>query len=677
MSKCAARVDSLSRQLALMDQLQQPVWIFDIDKGRVAWGNASSLVMWQADSLDELLERDMGAEMSATVARRLRQYQSDFLRDENIKFKESWTLYPNGAPTTQEVIYSAARLDNGSMGMLCEAVRERETDAESLRSAEALLHTSVMITLYSASGEPLYRNPAARHDARSADEMLQQHFTCQTALQQLLDASQVENKVIASVHTANGTRWHDITALRCLDAVSGKHAWLFSEVDVTLLKETEERAQFLADHDTLTQLPNRNYVTSEFEHHISSLLRAGESGALIFIDLDRFKDVNDSLGHCAGDQLLIAVADRLRSIIRNEKTVARLGGDEFLVLLGPLDDESDLQRVAERIKEKLSEPIFILGREICVTPSMGISRFPMDGQTIHDLMRKSDLAMYRTKDNGRNSFNFFSQEMSDSVQTRIALESELALALKQDQMITYFQPRAAALNNKIVGAEALVRWNHPERGLISPDTFIPLCEETGLISTLGKQVFEQSVKAQKAWADQGHDLRISVNLSAVQFTDASLIDDFLLILKNHDVNADRIEFEITESVLLGNDMHTVNQLEALVAHGFTIAIDDFGTGYSNLAYIHQYPIACLKIDRSFIQSMDTVRPITQLIVSMAQLFSLNIVAEGVETEEQLQFLQSLECQEYQGYLLQKPLPYEAFTKLLTDAQMRHVNRIAY
>lgn len=666
----AEEAAELSQRLHELERLQHPVWVFDLDNARILWSNESSLQVWRSDSKEELLSRKMGTDMSVSVSRRLNQYKADLAKDETAQYTEIWTMYPAGEPVTLNVVFCAYRLSPDRVLMFCEGSIERTADAENLRSSEALLHTSVHISLFSIAGDPLYRNPAARSVVSGADSKLRDHFADPDLLHQLEDSAKDEIQAITSVNTVNGVVWHDITARRCHDAVSGKAAWLISEVDISKLKATEEHAQFLAEHDTLTKLPNRNYVSIYFQQQIDKMLAEGKAGGLIFIDLDNFKNVNDSLGHDAGDQLLVEVASRLRSLEKSQYSIARLGGDEFLLLINSYDSKQHFESIMQKIIDVVSVPIVLQGREVQITPSIGVAVFPNDGTHILELMRHADLAMYHAKETGKNDFAYFSKELSEAAESKMNLVSELRSALKSDQFVTYFQPRVEVSSNSIVGAEALVRWNHPTKGLVSPDGFITACEESGLISELGKIVFKHAIVAQRTWAVHGHDIRISVNLSPLQFNEEHLVDDLLEIVQENGGNPKRIELEITESVLLGHDQSTIDKLHQLVAAGFEIAIDDFGTGYSNLAYLHRYPISCLKIDRSFVNSTESAKPIIELIVAMAKLFDLYVVAEGVETPEQLKMLHNFYCQEYQGYLFHKPTDFESFTALLTQNDIR-------
>ncbi len=653
-----------------LNRLSAVVWIFDVDNARVLWSNLAGLTLWQADSLDELTSRDMGDGMSSSVSKRLSQYQSDFVNDATIEFRENWTIYPNEKPKTVEVVYRGIRTESGRMCMLCEAQTDNTFEAEALRSSEALLHTSVQITLYSETGKSLYQNPAARSSSCHTGESLHEHFSNKDLIERLTAEGADEVNLVSQVNTKNGSRWHDITARCCTDAVTGKSAWLVSEVDVTRLKMMEEHAQFLAGHDTLTKLPNRKYVSIVFQQRIDSLISEGKAGCLLFMDLDRFKDVNDSLGHAAGDQLLVEVADRLTTIVPEKNSVARLGGDEFLLLIDPSQIAADIPAHIDEISRSVSRPMIIEGRELQVTPSIGAALFPTDGSDISALMRHADLAMYHAKDAGRNNYSFFSAEMSAAVCARINLDAEINTAIDENEFVAHFQPRVCTDTNQIVCAEALVRWQHPVKGMISPNDFIPACEASGAITEVGKTVLAQTVIAQRTLAALGFDIRMSVNLSPVQFAEAGMVDEILRIVQQNNGEPQCIELEITESVLLGNDSDTIDKLNELVDCGFKISIDDFGTGYSNLAYLHRYPLNCIKIDRSFVQGIDKAQPIVQLVISMANLFGMNVVAEGVETEEQLELLKEYKCDEYQGFLFSKPLPFENFKRLL-ESYHRH------
>jgi diguanylate cyclase (GGDEF)-like protein len=650
---------------ALLEALYQPVWIFDIDRSRVHWANHAALQLWQATTLADLCARDMGRDMSDTVSRRLRQYQRDF-ECGDARFSEQWTLYPAGRPTTLWVGFSGVRLPGGSMAMLCEARPQQAMPPDSLRSVEALLHTEVMTTLYSRGGRALYRNPAARTSVPEGSESLQQRLVERKDLRALVRGLVANGhcKLIARVATTQGERWHDLSARLCRDAATGRQALLVSEIDISGLKQAQAQAQYLADHDLLTGLPNRNHVIKAYPQALEDCRREGLQVALIFLDLDHFKRVNDSLGHAVGDELLMHLARRLRSVLGPQDRVARLGGDEFLLLVPHVDAAAVAQARVQALVALIAEPVQISQTELRVTPSIGVSLYPQDGQDIDTLMRHADQAMYSAKAAGRNGMAWFQPAMNAAAQSRLDLEVELRRALAHGDIRVYFQPRIEVQTGRIVGAEALVRWFHPQRGMIPPDVFIPVCEDCGLICELGAMVLDASARQQVAWAAQGWPLKISVNLSPRQFFYNALLQDVRDILDRTGCDPRGIELEITESVLLGHDGRTVATLEALSAMGLGIAIDDFGTGYSNLAYLHRYPVDTLKIDRSFIRSLDSLPALTEMIVTMCQVLKVNMVAEGVETAEQLAWLQARKVHEYQGFLCSPAVPPEAFERLL-------------
>jgi diguanylate cyclase (GGDEF)-like protein/PAS domain S-box-containing protein len=655
-----------------IDHLTTPLWVFDIDRSRVVWANRTALEVWKAATLQELTARDLAKDMSISVAKRLKQYQEDFVKS-NATFSELWTLYPKGEPKTLHVVYSGIRLQDGRMAMFCEANAFHGETPETLRSAEALLHATVMISLYDELGRPLYRNPAARADVGGSDAPLVSRFVDVEDHQKIRTSlkRRGEARVVARVRAAGGVCWHEITARECRDAVTGSPAILISEVDVSDLKQTEKRAHFLALHDVLTGLKNRAFVQQEFPTLLAEAAAKRKPVGLLFIDIDRFKNINDSLGHAIGDELLIEVGRRLRECVRETDVVARAGGDEFLVLLREAGDLESLNAMAGRIREKLSRPALVEARELQVTASIGISVFPVDGEDIDTLMKSADLALYQAKETGRNCHRYFSLAMKERAETRLETESSLRRAIEHGEFELFYQPRVSIADNQIVGAEALLRWRHREKGLVGPSQFIALCEETGLIEPIGEWVLETAAQQQRHWQVAGYPVRVSVNLSPRQFRNGTLLSLVRRIAAKTRCDPTLMEFELTESMIMGNDDKVDESLRTLIDLGFSISIDDFGTGYSNLAHIQRYPFNCLKIDRSFVADLTTSSAITELIISMCHLIKAKIVAEGVETEEQLAWLRKKGCHEYQGYLFSPPVALDQFDRLLAVRNSGH------
>ncbi len=652
--------------LPLLEHIGTPVWILNLDPLRFVWANQSALECWNVQSIEQLQARNLEQELPAAVLRRLQMYGKEFLQG-TARFTELWSVQPCSMPKVLRVTLSGMRLPGGRTLVCCEALNEQLLLPESVRSVEALWHTPVMITLYDSKGIPLYQNPAARKAVSDADIPLYQRFATEDAYARFVEAleEQDHERLVTQMQTARGKRWHEITACRCFDPVTGEHALLLSEFDISYLKETEAKADYFTHHDPLTGLPNRTQVNRQFQAHLDDCVARNETAALLFIDLDRFKNVNDSLGHSLGDELLVIVAARLRSALRETEEVARLGGDEFLVMVTlPNNSNETINVIAKRLHDVLSKPISVGGRELTMTFSIGISRFPQDGTDMQTLMQNADLAMYQAKREGRNQSVYFKTQMTTAAQSRMDLETRLRQALEGDDFQLYFQPRLAVRSNKVVGAEALIRWCDREKGLISPAAFIPICEDTGLIVPLSNWVLEAACRQERAWQATGRKLSVSINVSARQFLDKQFLKTTESILAKTGADPRHLELELTESLLVGNDDNTIKTLMALVDMGFRIAIDDFGTGYSNLAYLHRYPISCLKIDRSFISSNDTPRAITEMIIAMGKMLKVTFVAEGVETEEQLAWLRTLECHEYQGYLFSPPVPVAKFEALL-------------
>lgn len=443
---------------------------------------------------------------------------------------------------------------------------------------------------------------------------------------------------------------------------------LVSFTDVSEVKDAQQRLQFLASHDSLTGLPNRALLVERLTHALSLAQRRKHRIALLFLDLDRFKHVNDTVGHEAGDQLLQTVTARLSACIRESDTLARLGGDEFVVLAEGFSDASYLTGLAERMLATISEPFYLRGYEYYLGVSIGISLHPDDGEDGNTLLRCADSAMYAAKEGGRNNYQFYTQELNARSQRRYHLEKNLRHALVSEQFVVFYQPKTDLKSGRIVGAEALLRWRHPENGLVSPVDFIPVAEETGLIVPIGRWVLEQACRQAAEWRKCfAPDLRIAVNLSPRQFQDDGLVEAVRHILQQSGLPSHALELEITESLLIGDSDKLMPLFDALTGLGLVFSMDDFGTGYSSLSYLQRFPIANLKIDRSFIKGIpanhDSVA-LTQTIIAMANALALTVTAEGVEDEQQMRFLQEAGCHEMQGNYFSEPIAAEEFEFLL-------------
>jgi diguanylate cyclase (GGDEF)-like protein len=432
--------------------------------------------------------------------------------------------------------------------------------------------------------------------------------------------------------------------------------------------ESESRLAFLAQFDALTGLPNRALLADRFTQTIVQAKRHGSPLGVLFVDLDEFKLVNDTLGHAAGDELLKEAGRRLQESVRSGDTVARISGDEFAVVVGDLSRPEDAALVAQKIINGLSAAFEVRGQEVFVTASVGIAAFPGDGEDAETLLAAADAAMYRAKQSGRNGYHFFTAEINQRTRARAQLGSELRRALEREEFALFYQPKYDLETGKPCGAEALLRWKHPERGVVSPAEFIPVLEETGLIVPVGEWVLRRACEDQKAWQQAGVKVvPLSVNLSARQFRQDDLEQRIWAQVAASGIEAGLIELEITESQLMHDPAYAIRVMRALRGRGIRIAIDDFGTGYSSLAYLTRLPLSALKIDRSFVSGIegrngDAV--IVRTIIEMARTLSLTVVAEGVETERQVAFLREFGCQQAQGYFFARPMPADDFTSLL-------------
>ena len=455
--------------------------------------------------------------------------------------------------------------------------------------------------------------------------------------------------------------------------------------DSTERRRAKARIEYLAYYDVLTGLPNRQLFVREVGRAIRNAKQTGQLIALLYLDLDRFKRINDNLGHSVGDALLQNVARRLEQAVkptdkdlsssairlREQARIARLGGDEFVVLLSGLSDEMQAANTANRIRDVLAEPLDCGGHRLVVTPSIGVALYPRDASDIEDLLVKADMAMYQAKDQGRNGYAFFGHTMAVRSLGRLELETDLRNAFDNGDFRIFYQPKVELASGAIIGVEALLRWHHATRGWIAPDVFVPVAEETGLIAKLGDWVIVEACRQLKLWSQAGlGHLTIAVNVSVQQFARANFVETVLRALNDHGVRPQQLELEITESLLMRNVDDTTRCMKRFRDAGVTLSIDDFGTGYSSLGYLRQFPVDSLKIDRSFVKDMHTSdddAAICAAIIAMARELKLKVIAEGVSNDEQLKLLRKHRCDQVQGYLISKPIPVDDLEMLLRGA----------
>jgi len=438
--------------------------------------------------------------------------------------------------------------------------------------------------------------------------------------------------------------------------------------DISERKASEQRIHRLAYYDALTHLPNRTLFQDRLHTALQAAERQKSWVVLMFLDLDRFKPINDSLGHAAGDRMLKDMATRLLGCVDDDDTVARMGGDEFTLLLQPrANRQIALNRaihVAEQILASLVKPFVLEGREFFVTASIGIALSPQDGNELSQLMKNADTAMYHAKERGKNNFQFYQADMNASALERLELESDLRHALEQNEFVLYYQPQFSGDGKRLTGAEALLRWRHPRRGLVPPGDFIPVLEELGLVVDVGDWVISEACRQLKNWHQTKVRVpKVSVNISARQFSDGQLGTRIATILKETGLPPACLELELTESILMREVCEAMQILDGLKNLGLSIAVDDFGTGYSSLNYLKQFPIDVLKIDRTFVDGLPSGEQDAQIaraIIAMAHSLNLAVIAEGVETQEQLDFLREHGCDEVQGYLFGRPMPANKF-----------------
>jgi diguanylate cyclase (GGDEF)-like protein/PAS domain S-box-containing protein len=577
-----------------------------------------------------------------------------------------------------------AKLSAGRVAATAEAPQQHKV-SEGDRFRSAFDYAAIGMALVSTEGRWLQVNRSLCQILGYAeDELLLTDFlsvthpddlpTALSNIGQLLkgkvQASQMEKRYI---HKSGHEVWVHWSVSLVRDQYSKSVHLIFQIQDITDRKLAEQQLHHDAFHDALTGLPNRALFMDHLKLAIARSRRAASTRfAVLYLDLDRFKVINDSLGHTIGDQLLVGIADRLKKNLRPGDTVARLGGDEFTVLIEDITDEGESIQVAERVQKELSIPFNLSGREVFTTVSMGIAPSATGYERAEDILRDADTAMYRAKSLGKARYEIFDKAMHARAINLLQMETDMRRALEREEFVLHYQPIVALENFRLRGFEALVRWQHPERGFISPMDFIPVAEETGMIVPLGEWVMREACRQMHAWQMMfplEHPLFITVNLSSKQFSQNALISTFAMILQETKVKPQSVKLEITESVVMENIETATEMLRQLRSLGVQLAIDDFGTGYSSLSYLHRFPIDTLKIDRSFVTRMSENNENTEIvrtIVVLAQNLGMDVVAEGVETNEQLVLLQKLGCENGQGYFFSKPVNADGAEKIIAE-----------
>jgi len=680
--------DSINKFRALTETTQDFVWEVNTDGVYTYCSPQVKTILGYEPS--ELIGKTPFDLMSAKEAKRVSNIFL-ILTQKNLPLNmlESTNLAKDGREIILETSGQAFFSNNGEFegyrGIDRDITQRKQAD-EALKESEARFRKvfektdAVSVQGYNKDHQVIYWNPASEaiygYSAEEAlgkkledliipDEMQEQ---VRTGINNWINGGEEIPSSELTLKTANGTPVHVFSSHIMVKEKNNDPEMYCIDIDLTLHKEQADKIRHQAFFDSLTDLPNRLLVLDRLTQLINEAKRVDKKVAVLFLDLDDFKKINDTLGHETGDKLLIESSKRLLSVIRAGDTVGRFGGDEFIFLLGGLISAEDAQPIAENLLYQFRKPFIIDSRELRITVSTGISIYPDDGQDPSVLLKNADSAMYDAKEQGRNAFSYFTDSMNHIVSRRLALEEQIYGALTNNEFEIYYQPKIGISSGKIIGAEALLRWNNPVLGNVSPVEFIPICEQTGLIISIGKFVLENALKQTVQWQHEiQSDFHIAVNLSPSQFRDPSLIKSLEDIIKKVNISAHCLELEITEGVLMNARNFVDEALTSLNNMGISITMDDFGTGYSSLSYLRRYPFNILKIDRSFINDLtvnSTDRELINATIVMAHALKIEVVAEGVETVEQLELLKKMNCDIAQGYLYSKPVTVDDFTKLL-------------
>ncbi|HEX7952348.1 MAG TPA: EAL domain-containing protein, partial [Burkholderiales bacterium] len=676
--------ESLLRFRAALDAALDAIYITDQQTLRILDVNKTACAA-TGYSREELLSMTIDAILTSFSRTEIQSAYAQAIKNmpEPVTF-EALNCRKDGTEYPVEVHRRAVQSNNRYLvvGIARDITARRSAEA-ALRLRDRAIQASVnpiIITNASRPDNPIeFVNPAfERVTGYSSAEVLgrncrflQAHDTQQQGLENIRRAlrEKIEGHAVVRNFRKDGRLfWNKLFIAPVHDDTGEVTHFIGIQTDITESQNYQEQIEHKATHDELTGLPNRNLLRDRFNQAIIYAGRHAQSVAVAFLDLDHFKFINDSLGHVAGDRVLKTIAARLTSFLREGDTVARVGGDEFvLVLVSPPGGER-VPEVMRRILKSMSEPVTMGGRDFQISSSIGISVSPQDGTDFDTLLKNADVAMYRAKEQGRNTFAFFSGEMSQQINERLTLETHLRRALQRDEFRLHYQPRVQLASGRITGVEALIRWVHPELGQVAPSRFIPLAEELGLIDAIGDWVLRTACRQAQAWSEAGlPPIVVAVNLSVRQLLQEDIVAQVAATLRDTGLEPRRLELEITESVMMREPQRTGRALAALHELGISTAIDDFGTAYSSLNYLKHFKIDCLKIDQSFVRGLPLDKDdvgITRAIVVMGKSLNLRLIAEGIERDEQHAFLEAIGCEEGQGYLFSKPVPAQEMARLL-------------
>lgn len=676
----AALRESEEKARLLLESTGEAIYGVDLD-GNCTFANPASLRLLGYDDMAELIGKNMhdlthhtrrdGTPHPAEdcgIRRAFLEGQGTHT-DDDMLWRKDGTCFP-----VENWSYPMRRKGKivGAVVKFIDVTERRRTETQVGKLSRALEQTADTVVITDRNGVIEYVNPAfeqvtgySRAEAVGGKPNLVKSGLHDSGFYKQLWGTILGGNVFRDVvinRKQDGTLYYEEKTITPLKDAHGQITHFISTgKDITERMENQERLRYLAYHDVLTNLPNRALFMDRLDHALSRIHRTHGPLAVLFMDLDRFKIINDTLGHNVGDRLLQTLSRRLIDSVREGDTVARFGGDEFAILLEDITQIDDVPPVAEKILDALGQA-FVLedGHELFVTTSIGISTYPNDAGDSVTLLKNADTAMYRAKEKGRNGYQFYAPEMSTKAFERLSLETSLRHALEREEFLLYYQPQVDLETGRVIGMEALLRWQHPDLGLVQPTEFIPLLEDTGLIVPAGAWVLRTACTQARDWQDAGLGPgRVSINLSSRQFTGPDFLESIKRTLAETGLSPDSLELEITENVIMDNAQQTIETLQSLHAMGTRLAIDDFGTGYSSLSYLKRFPIDTLKIDRSFIRDIASDpgdAAIVKAIIAMAHSLKRNVIAEGVETEEQLTFLRANHCNGIQGYLFSRPLP---------------------